>query len=174
MNAADQLLKSRDDKAPLILSSVNGEAEQFSLTSTSESAWIKSGETVNVGQMRARLEPWLTALFQSEHLSLLVGSGLSHGVHDIATGHPLLGMSSTPYVNYGAAIDLDAQRSAQVMGRQHGNLEDQFRSANELLRGLDILAATFPETKATAEALRKEIESKLHASPSRSLKERKA
>ncbi|MGI4829959.1 MAG: SIR2 family protein [Janthinobacterium lividum] len=163
MNAADQVLKSRDDKAPLILSSVTGEAEQFSLTSADEPTWLKVGETVSVSQLRARLEPWLTALFQSEHLSLLVGSGLSHGVHHIATAQSLPGMSSTPYFNYGATIDVDAQRSAQAMGRQFGNLEDQFRSANELLRGLDILATSFPETKAVAEALRKKVEEKLHA-----------
>lgn len=34
--------------------------------------------------LREKIEPWLTALFQSEHLSLLTGAGLTIGVNGIA------------------------------------------------------------------------------------------
>jgi len=132
MNATDQILKSRDDKFPLVLSPVVGDPCSFSRSSAGEPTWLKAGEQVTIAQLRGRLEPWLTALFQSEHLSLLVGSGLSHAVHHIATGQTLPGMSQTPFFNYGAAIDADAARSAQAMGRQAGNLEDQLRTANDL------------------------------------------
>ncbi len=37
-----------------------------------------------------------------------------------------------------------AKRSATAAGRQNGNIEDQIRAANELLRGLEIIAATKP------------------------------
>ena len=40
-------------------------------------------------KMRKRIEPWLSAVFQSEHLNLLVGSGFT-----IAVGH-IAGASST-------------------------------------------------------------------------------
>jgi hypothetical protein len=161
MNPADQLLMSRDDKFPLILSPVAGEPGTFSRSNTGEATWLKEGEKVTVSQLRGRLEPWLTALFQSEHLSLLAGSGLTHAIHYIATGQTLPGMNQTPFVNYGAAIDADAERSAKVMGRHAGNLEDQLRTANELLRGLDILGNSFAEIKAAAAALKLEIEVKL-------------
>ncbi len=31
-------------------------------------------------QLRSKIEPWLTAVFQSEHLSLLLGTGLTTGI----------------------------------------------------------------------------------------------
>ncbi len=33
-------------------------------------------EDPDIKKFRQRVEPWLTALFQSDHLSLLVGSGI--------------------------------------------------------------------------------------------------
>ena len=37
---------------------------------------FKIVEDPSIAKHRGRVEPWLTALFQSEHLSLLVGSGI--------------------------------------------------------------------------------------------------
>jgi len=37
----------------------------------------KEDSTIDYLKIRKKVEPWLTALFQSEHLSLLVGTGLS-------------------------------------------------------------------------------------------------
>ena len=31
-------------------------------------------------QLRSKIEPWLTAVFQSEHLSLLIGTGLTTAI----------------------------------------------------------------------------------------------
>ena len=39
-------------------------------------------------------------------------------------------------------IEADAKRTAKLAGRQTGNLEDQIRAANDLLRGLEILVST--------------------------------
>ncbi len=35
--------------------------------------------------LRKEIEPWLTALFQSEHLTLLMGTGITNAVHRLAT-----------------------------------------------------------------------------------------
>ena len=37
---------------------------------------------------RKRIEPWLSAVFQSEHLSLLLGNGFTTGVAKYAGGTP--------------------------------------------------------------------------------------
>src|SRR6185436_17348200 len=37
-------------------------------------------------ELRKEIEPWLTALVQSEHLSLLLGAGLMNAVHHRVSG----------------------------------------------------------------------------------------
>jgi hypothetical protein len=37
-------------------------------------------------KLRKHIEPWLTAVFQSEHLSLLLGSGFTSGIASAAGG----------------------------------------------------------------------------------------
>jgi hypothetical protein len=164
MEKAEQILKSRDDKAPVFLVPQADEKEHtFRVAEGSSCSWLNAGETLTVSQLRARLEPWLTALFQSEHLALLAGSGLTHAVHDIATGRSLPGMSQTPFVTFGSEIDTEAKRSAKLAGREEGNIEDQLRTANELLRGLKIAASSSPTITAQADSLDKEISAKLLA-----------
>jgi tRNA(Ile)-lysidine synthase TilS/MesJ len=41
-----------------------------------ESSEFKKNTDFDRKKIREKVEPWLTAVFQSEHLSLLVGSGL--------------------------------------------------------------------------------------------------
>jgi hypothetical protein len=81
-------------------------------------------------------------LFQTEHLALLVGSGLSHAIHRMATASALPGMSAVSWAVFDAEIQGEAKRSAAAAGREDGNIEDQIRVASELLRGLEILAST--------------------------------
>jgi len=143
MNKDDQVLKSRDDKVPVVLScaSDTGDStESFKLAEGSTCSWAKAGETLSVANLRDRIEPWLTALFQSEHFSLLVGSGLTHAVHHIATGRLLPGMAPAQFGELDAEIKAAAEESATRAARDKGNIEDQIRVANELLRGLEILA----------------------------------
>ena len=88
MNVDQQILKCRDDKLPIFLKKISETKEgiePFKLDNVCECSWLKSGETLGPAKLLQRIEPWLTALFQSEHLALLVGSGLPHAVHRIAT-----------------------------------------------------------------------------------------
>src|SRR5690606_6616779 len=93
------------------------------------------------------------SLFQSEHLSLLAGSGLTHAVHCLAAGKGAAGMGALTLSNHQDEIHQAAAKTAEEAGREKGNLEDQLRVANELLRGLEIL-----QKNIETEALRKELQ----------------
>ncbi len=148
ININQQILKCRDDKEPVILSRVNEQddgAEPFKLADGYKCSWLKKDEAIGPAKLRPRIEPWLTALFQSEHLALLLGSGLSHAVHHIATietKKSLSGMGTIEFSQFGKEIKAEAKRSATAAGRQEGNFEDQIRVANELLRGLEIIGTS--------------------------------
>lgn len=87
---------------------------------------------------RETIEPWLSALFQSEHLSLLVGSGFSIALGHMA-GVPPFDMRKLSWsLPYATQVEQRANDSALSMGRGSANLEDQFRSILELLGGLRI------------------------------------
>ena len=130
------IIKVRDDYGPIKFEST-GELNKFKICEGSTASWTDQKFTVK--DLRSRVEPWLTSLFQSEHLSLLVGSGLTHAVHYLAAGKPAAGMSVLKLSNYNNEINDKAKESAKKSGRKKGNLEDQLRVANELLRGLEIL-----------------------------------
>ena len=90
--------------------------------------------------LRARIEPWLSSLFQSEHLSLLIGSGLSSAIQYEAIGDSNNGMSALGFskTEYKDKITAFATEGAKKTGRGNPNIEDQIRVANELLKGLEI------------------------------------
>ncbi len=88
---------------------------------------------------RNRIEPWLTSLFQSEHLSLLCGSGLTNAISYLAEVGGGATMEPATFTQYAGEIDSAVKISAQASGRENGNIEDQIRVANDLLRGLTIL-----------------------------------
>ena len=149
-------LKVRDDHAPVCFEATAKNDGKFKLCEGTETSWLTQGQTFGIKELRGRVEPWLTALFQSEHLSLLAGSGLTHAVHRLATGKPAAGMSEATLTSYKDEIEKAAKEAAQKAGREAGNLEDQLRAANELLRGLEILGKT-----TEAETLRTELTSTL-------------
>lgn len=160
MNKDDQILKSRDDKAPIFISKAERDAEgerPFKLAEGSECSWLKKDEVFGTEKLRPRIEPWLTALFQSEHLALLVGSGLSHAVHRLATGASLPGMSPGKFTNFEKAINGEAAKSAAAAGRQDGNIEDQLRVANELLRGMEIMSVENADTAKMTQNLKADL-----------------
>ncbi len=147
LDAGGQILKARDDHAPVLLnreSAAPGTAT-FRLTVDATCSWAKPAEAFGPEKLRPRIEPWLTALVQSENLSLLVGSGLTHAVHQIARNAALPGLETVPFAVLTDEIKQEAKRTAERSGRRAGNLEDQIRVANELLRGLEILAASTPD-----------------------------
>jgi SIR2-like domain len=99
---------------------------------------------------RKRIEPWLSAVFQAEHLNLLVGSGLTTAVGFLA-GASAAGMSRVTFGTvYDAAIDKHADAGAKLMNRGAANIEDQFRSALSVLDGLNVIDATAAFTVKTA------------------------
>ncbi len=62
-------------------------------------------------------------------------------MHLAGKGAALPGMNAVTFQNLNAEITQEAKRTSDVAGREEGNFEDQIRVANELLRGLEILAA---------------------------------
>lgn len=143
-----QILKTRDDHTPVFLDrpQAEPEIEAFQLCADMKCSWAKPGEALGPEQLRPRIEPWLTSLVQSEHLSLLIGSGLTHAVHLLGTGKPLPGMDAVTFSSLHKEISKGAERTAKATGREDGNFEDQVRVASELIRGLEILAASKADT----------------------------
>jgi hypothetical protein len=91
-------------------------------------------------ELRKRIEPWLTAVFQSEHLSLLLGTGLTAGVCKEADVSPkAMQRINFESFEYKDKISAYADKSADSFERGCANFEDDFRSAMELLNGLLIL-----------------------------------
>lgn len=141
-NSDDQfpnIVKARDDHKPLRFGL--DENQKFKLQEGSDASWVSS-DAFGEKELREHIEPWLTSLFQSEHLSLLAGSGLTHAVHFLASGTSAAGMGTIPLSVHEDKINAAAELSAERAGRKKGNVEDQLRVANELLRGLEIVQSS--------------------------------
>ena len=54
-------------------------------------------DVVTNNVFRKRIEPWLTSLFQSEHLSLLCGSGITNAISFIAGANGGTTMANTTF-----------------------------------------------------------------------------
>lgn len=129
------LIKLRDYKEPTILDEPNAE------------------------ELRNIVEPWLTALFQSEHLSLLTGAGISSAVHHLATGNSGAGMGNMEVTEFKDQIDKKSKESAEKSGRGEANIEDEIRTINELIKGLEIFLTddSADELKESLAKLREEL-----------------
>lgn len=127
-------------------------------------------------KIREKIEPWLTAIFQSEHLSLLIGSGLSialasrnsmmpeikskeegGAIEGLPAQQPGSMMKRIEFENedYKEKIKKKAEEEAQNMGRGEANFEDDLRVAIELLKGYEI------QDVDKSEQLKKEINENL-------------
>lgn len=104
---------------------------------------------VVVAGHRKLIEPWLSAIFQSEHLSLLLGSGFSIAVARAANVQPTSMATAEIDPNFDAAINAAAAREARSMGRGEPNLEDQLRAAVSLGMGLSVLGDEHAESFST-------------------------
>ena len=138
-----QIIKTRDDSVPVFVevnSKETDPSKAFRLAADTTCSWVKAEEFFGPDTLRPRIEPWLTALVQSEHLSLLIGSGLTHAVHSMAVGVGAGGMQATTFEVLNDEIATEAKRIATIAGRDSGNFEDIIRVANELLRGLEIIS----------------------------------
>ena len=157
---SDQILKSRDDHRPISFSSVGDTSlgpSSFKLSDGMKCSWAKTDEEFDSSALRSRIEPWLTALLQSDHLGLLVGSGFTHAIHRIATDTPLPGMNTVKFTRFNDEIINQANKSADLAGRYKGNIEDQIRVATELVRGLEVLGEGSARSGRRAIALRKDL-----------------
>lgn len=105
-------------------------------------------------EARSQIEPWLSALFQSEHLSLLLGSGFTASISSL-TNSPAAGMGKVDKFNckYEKQLNEYAERSAKACGRGEANIEDQIRAALALIEGLEIIQD--PELQNWKDAIKK-------------------
>ena len=98
-----------------------------------------SNPEATIEPQKKLIEPWLAAVFQSEHLALLLGSGFTKAVAyqaetnaaDMACDYSVFPLSDE--------LKNAAQETAKAMGRGKANIEDQIRAANALAQGLKIL-----------------------------------
>ncbi len=114
----------------------------------------------DVKQLREKIEPWLTAVFQSEHLALLAGSGLTAAVTAIS-GTAAQGMGRMSFEYLGEKIKNIAEAQAKEMGRGAANMEDDLRVAIELYKGLVIQESGEKNNDPNTKKLKKEIDLKL-------------
>ncbi len=141
-NPITNIVKVREDGIPLTLV----QAERGGSFSVPEdqpsSSWLSSGKEGNLSlsDLRNGIEPWLTSLFQSEHLSLLTGTGLSIAVQYIASSNASSAMTEPALeTGYSDRIQAKANSIAEKSSRGKANIEDYIKVINELLRGLEVL-----------------------------------
>ncbi|MFA7061326.1 MAG: SIR2 family protein [Pedobacter sp.] len=89
--------------------------------------------------LREKIEPWLTALFQSEHLSLLTGAGLIIGVNGIAKLQAGSMTKPDGITILFTEIEKKAIESAEKTKRGDPNCEDYFRIAFDFVTGLNAI-----------------------------------
>ncbi|WP_288904202.1 SIR2 family protein [uncultured Porphyromonas sp.] len=137
------VIKTRDDRKLIVID------QDGKILNTEDCSWCLDDENsvVNNNVFRSRIEPWLTSLFQSEHLSILCGSGITNAISFLARGNTGTTMDETTFSSYQDEIKFASQESAKASGREKGNIEDQIRVANDLLRGLKILQENDKATK---------------------------
>jgi len=128
------IIKCRNDSHPVFFEEVD--KDEFKLCSGAECSWVTQEDSFGRNKLRSRIEPWLTALFQSDHLSLLCGSGLSYSIHKISNDNNLATMSMVNFDVFNEQINEAAEATAKLACRGEANIEDQIRVANELLTGL--------------------------------------
>lgn len=99
---------------------------------------------------RKTIEPWLSALFQSEHLSLLLGSGFTKGICNIA-GVDAAGMEiqDTLFddIEEKDKIKEAANNQAKALNRGNANIEDYLRVIDQLISSYEILNEEDKKTK---------------------------
>lgn len=108
-----------------------------------------------IAAARKRIEPWLSAVFQAEHLNLLIGSGFTTAVGYMA-GATAMGMGKVVFGSeFDTQIDDYAASEAALMGRGTANIEDQFRAALSVYEGLKIIDTT--KANALKDAMDKQL-----------------
>jgi hypothetical protein len=140
MSDNKNIIKVREDSTPI---SLEKSGDKFSVSNKQNtSSWLSSNEVseIKLSNLRSGIEPWLTSLFQSEHLSLLTGTGLSIAVQYLAANFSGSAMSKPELNNdFVEEIEKTSAETASKSNRGEANIEDYIRVMNELLCGLEIL-----------------------------------
>ena len=132
------ILKVRDDRDYIELFWQESD-DNFTFESQQKPDWCSDGFCTK-SELRSRIEPWLTSLFQSEHLSLLVGSGLTTAIQYDTCESADNGMGNgSAFTVFSDEIENAAKESAIRTGRKEANIEDRIRVANEVIKGLTVL-----------------------------------
>lgn len=88
---------------------------------------------------RRNIEPWLSAVFQSEHLSLLLGNGFTKAIAS-AVDADSTDMDMAKFnCDLEEEVNAYAEKVANASGRGKPNIEDQIRSVIALITGLEIM-----------------------------------
>ena len=142
LNDNGLVLKAGDDQFPRFLS-YDTQSEDltptFRIENGDKCSWSKNTDgLISSYELRRHIKPWLTALCHSERLALLVGSGLTYSVQNLATEKTLAYMDSIEFSVFNEEVTKAVKQITEKVGRSPGNFEDQLRVAQELLRGLEI------------------------------------
>jgi len=152
---APNIIKVRDDR-DYIRFYLKDDENNFSLVDKRGLDWCPNSEFTKA-ELRSRIEPWLTALFQSEHLSLLIGSGLTNAIQKAACGSCGNGMDSNLVFSvFNVEIKKASEVSAVKAVRQVSNIEDLIRVVNEAIKGLTILQNS-PDIASKRDALSSDL-----------------
>lgn len=98
-----------------------------------------SEEEINYSELRSEVEPWLSVIFQSEHLSALINSILTSSVSFIAGVKAQKMRCHSLEHELEDKIKENGNKSAIDMNRGEANIEDDIRVALELINGLKII-----------------------------------
>lgn len=116
------IIKTRDDRDLVVFNQIGN------LVEGCVCPWIKDqGENDKVIKLpedntilRERIEPWLTALFQSEHLNLLCGSGLTNAISLKAGANGGANMGKCEFSVFKKEIESSAKSKAKKAGKRRG------------------------------------------------------
>ncbi len=114
-------------------------AEPFTGVRLGKDTVCAGEEPANISEpARRRIEAWLAALLQAEHLSLLVGNGLSMAVGAKIESSPPTMTKPLDAGEETQRIREHSERSAERAGRA-ANFEDDIRTALALMDGYEII-----------------------------------
>lgn len=90
---------------------------------------------------KEHIEPWLSALCQAEHLNLLVGSGLTTAIGELAgvESQSIMAVADLGDIEYAKEVNHAASQNAKSAERGQPNLEDQLRVIGQLIDGLSVI-----------------------------------
>lgn len=157
----ENLIKIRDDRSPIVLTKEKDSVEYYLKDPNQTSSWIprKGKKPITRIDLRQAIEPWLTSLVQSEHLSLLIGSGLSTAIEMIACETSSSAMKPPKLTNrFAQEIASYANKISARNNRGFANIEDYIRVMNDLLQGFEILGTNNSEYQSTLNTLRLEFD----------------